>query len=93
MRSADDAVGGSILLPTARQQPPGAPSAQRTTSRLITDALLRGARWVKATRAHTGQPSVRIAGRPMGHGRVPVLPRRRLACPPGDGGHHPLHAG
>ena len=69
------------------------PSPQRTTSRPTTDALSRGARWVRATRAHTGRPSVRIAGRPMGRGQMPVLPRRGPACPPGGKDHHPLHAG
>ena len=62
LRSATDAVGGSISLPTARQQPPGAPSARRTTSRPTTDALSRNARWARATRVHTGRSSARIAG-------------------------------
>ena len=93
MHSATDAVGGSISLLTTWQQPPGAPSTRRTTSRPTTDALSRDVRWVKATRAHTGRPSARIAGGPMGRGQMPVLPRGRPACPPRDGGHHPLHAG
>ena len=58
-----------------------------------TDAPPRDTRWVRATRAHTGQPSARTAGGGMGRGRMPVLPRGRPACPPGDGGHHPLHVG
>ena len=93
MPSVADAVGGSISPPIAWQQHPGAPSTRRTTSRPTTDAPSRDARWVRATRAHTGGPSARIAGEPMGRGRMPVLPRERPACSPGDGGHHPLHAG
>ena len=81
------------IAPTAWPQLPGAPSARRTTSRPTADAPSWDARWVRATRAHTGRPSARTAGEPMGCGRMPVLPRERPACPPGDGGHHPLHAG
>ena len=91
--SAAGVVGGSTLLPTAWPQLPGAPSARRTTSRPTTDAPSRGARWVRATRAHMGRPSARTAGEPMRRGRMPVLPRGRPACPPGVRGHHLLHAG
>ena len=93
MRSTAVAADGSLSLPTARQQPPGAPSAQRTTSRPTTAAQSKGARRVRATHAHTGRPGMRIAGKPMGRGPMPVLPRGRPACPPGDGGHHSPHAG
>ena len=93
MLSAVGAVGGRTLLPTAWPRPPGAPSVQGNTSRPTTNALSRGARWRRATRAHTGRPNARIAGRTMGRGRTPVLPRGKPACPPGDGGHRPPHAG
>ena len=89
MLSAADVAGGSTLLPTARQQPLDAPFVRRTTSRPITDALSRAAEWARATRAHTGRPSVRIAESPMGRGWRPVLPRGRPACPLGGGGHPP----
>ena len=29
----------------------------------------------------------------MGRGLMPVLPRERPACPPGEGGHHPSTPG
>ena len=57
MLSAADAVGGSILLPTAWQQLPGALSARRTTSQPTTDAPSRDTRWGRATHAHMGRPS------------------------------------
>ena len=74
MRPAADAAGGSTLLPTAYQQPLGAPPARRTTSRPTTDVLSRDAEWVRATRARMRRPSVRIAGGPMGRGLTPALP-------------------
>ena len=76
-----------LLAPIGRQ------TKERNTSRPTANALSRGPRWGRATRAHTGRPNARIAGRPMGRGRTPVLPRGRPACPPGGGGHRLPHAG
>ena len=63
---------------------PGAPFARRTTSRPTTDAPSRGARWVRATHAHTGWPGVQIAGVPTGRGRMHVL--FSFSLPDGRGG-------
>ena len=76
-----------LLAPIGRQ------TKERNTSRPTANALSRGPRWGRATRAHTGRPNARIAGRLMGRGRTPVLPRGRPACPPGGGGHRLPHAG
>ena len=59
---------GAHRPPTARQQPPGAPSVRRATPRSTTGALPRGAARGRAARAHTGQQSAPTAGDPTGHG-------------------------
>ena len=93
LRDELEAENSGVHIPAKIRWLGVAKAARRTTSRPTTDALSRNARWVRATRAHTGRPNARIAGGPMGRGRMPTLLRGRPACPLGDGSHHLLPAG
>ena len=53
MLSVHAAVDGGILLPTARQPTPSAPSIQVITKRQTTGARWKGARWEEADHAPT----------------------------------------
>ena len=68
------------------QQPPGAPSAQRSTPCRTTDAPWKGVGPDEAAGAHIRLPGAPIARVLMGRGLMPVQPRRRPdnSCGGGD---------
>ena len=84
MLSATDAVAGAMSLRTAHQ-PPGAPSAQRSTPCRATDAPRKGVGPDEVAGAHIRLPGVPIARALMGRGLMPVQPRRRPDSSRGGG--------
>ena len=89
LSAAGAASGGISPLTAARPRLPGVPFAQRTNSRPITSASLRGAESEEAASTRTGYPSAQVAEGPLGRGRMPASTREGPASPLGCGSHPP----